>query len=132
MVKQTMDLDRAVARVPKWIGVLGLMGTGLAGILGGLPFALSFMAGAVAAWLNFLLIERFVSRLGEKALEGGQKPAAQQSFRMFIRLLFIGLGAFVILRFTGVNIVAALSGLLVCPAAVILEIIYELIIYGHS
>jgi hypothetical protein len=131
-MNQTMDLDRAIARVPKWIGILGLMGTGLAGILGGMPYALSFMAGVAAAWLNFWLIERFVNRLGEKALEGDRTPAARQSLRMFIRFLFIGLGAFVILRLTGINIVAALAGLLVCPAAVVLEIVYELIIYGHS
>jgi hypothetical protein len=111
---------------------LALLGTGVAGRLGGLAYAGSFLAGAAAALLNFWLIERFVNRLGEAALAGSAKPAGATSFRMFIRFLFIGLGAFVILRFTGINIVAALCGVLVCPAAVMLEILYELLTYGHS
>ena len=51
---------------------------------------------------------------------------------MFIRFAFFVLGAFVILRFSGFNIVVALCGFLVCPAAVMLEILYELLTYGHS
>jgi hypothetical protein len=125
-----MDIDRAIARIPKWIVAIGVLGTGLAGILGGLPYLGSFCTGAAAALLNFWLIERFVNRLGAAAMSG-TRPS-RTGFRMFIRFLFIALGAFVILRFTGINIVVALLGFLVCPAAVILEIVYELIIYGHS
>ncbi len=127
-----MNIDQAIARVPKWIIALGLLGTGVAGRLGGMPYAGSFLAGAGAALLNFWLIERFVNRLGQAAIAGDPKAAAGRSFRMFIRFLFIGLGAFVILRLTGINVVAALCGFLVCPAAVILEIFYELLTYGHS
>jgi ATP synthase I chain len=125
-----VDIDRAIARIPKWIVAIGILGTGLAGILGGLPYLGSFCAGAAAALLNFWLIERFVNRLGAAAMSG-TRPS-RTGFRMFIRFLFIALGAFVILKFTGINPVVALCGFLVCPAAVILEIIYELIIYGHS
>jgi hypothetical protein len=127
-----MNIDQAIARVPKWIIALGLSGTGVAGYLGGVPYAGSFLAGAAAALLNFWLIERFVNRLGAAAIAGESKTGGATSFRMFIRFLFIGLGAFVILRFTGITIVAALCGFLVCPAAVVLEIVYELLIYGHS
>lgn len=127
-----MNVDQAIRRVPKWIIALGLLGTGVAGRLGGLPYAGSFLAGAAGALLNFWLIERFVNRLGEAALAGDRTPVARISFRMSIRFLFIAVGAFVILRFTGINVVAALCGLLVCPAAAILEIVYELITYGHS
>jgi hypothetical protein len=127
-----MEIDQAIARVPKWIIGLGLLGTGVAGRLGGVPYAGSFLTGAVAALLNFWLIERFVNRLGAAAIAGKAKAGPGRSFRMFIRFLFIGLGAFVILRFTGINVIAALCGFLVCPAAVIFEILYELLTYGHS
>ena len=111
---------------------LGLAGTGVAGQLGGLIYAGSFFIGAGAALGNFWLIERFVNRLGQAALAGGGRGRSHRSFGMFIRFLFIALGAFVILRFTGINIVVALCGFLVCPAAVMIEIVYELITYGHS
>ena len=127
-----MDIDQAIARVPKWIIGLGLLGTGISGRLGGTLFAASFLAGAAAALLNFWLIERFVNRLGETALAGGGKPVGRTSLRMFIRFGFIALGAFVILRFTGIQVVVAMCGFLVCPAAVMLEIFYELLTYGHS
>jgi hypothetical protein len=52
--------------------------------------------------------------------------------RVFIQFALLLLGAFVILRFSGFNFVVALYGFLVCPAAVIVEICYELITYGHS
>ena len=42
------------------------------------------------------------------------------------------LGAFVILRISGFSVLAVLCGFLVCPAAVILEIVYELLKYEHS
>ena len=110
---------------------LGVVGTGVGFWLGGLPYAGAFLAGAVAAQLNFWLIERFVNRLGETA-SPKHPSAARTGFQMFIRFLFIALGALVILRFTGINVIAALCGFLVCPAAVILEIFYELLTYGHS
>jgi len=125
-----MDIDRAIARIPKWIVAIGILGTGLAGILGGWPYLGSFCTGAAGALLNFWLIERFVTRLGAAAITGARPSWTR--FRMFIRFLFIALGAFVILEFTGINLGVALCGFLVCPAAVILEIVYELIIYGHS
>jgi hypothetical protein len=127
-----MDIDRAIARVPKWMVGLGLLGTGWAGRLGGLPYAAPFALGVATALVNFWLIDRFVSRLGKLASGESRKPPARMGFRMFIRFLFIALGGFVILRLTGINVVAVLCGLLVCPAAVMLEIVYELLIYGHS
>jgi hypothetical protein len=52
---------------------------------------------------------------------------------LFLQLALFVLGAFVIIRFSGFNIVVALYGFLVCPAAVMLEAIYYLLLtYGHS
>ena len=56
----------------------------------------------------------------------------RRGVRLFIQFALFVLGAFVILRLSGFNVVAALCGFLVCPAAVMLEILYELFTYGHS
>ena len=129
----TPDLDAAVARVPLLIALLGLAGSGVAWHFGGLPYAGGFLAGAVAAYVNFRLIERFVKRLMGALAASPAKPPKAAGFRLFLQLALLLAGAFVILRFSGFNIVVALYGFFVCPAAVMLEAIsYLLLTYGHS
>jgi hypothetical protein len=118
--------------VPRIIAVLGVVGTGLAGQIGGIRYALAFLAGAAAAYVNFLLLERFVNRLGRLVAQEPAKPRKAFGARMFIRFAFFILGAFVILRLSGFNVAVAMCGFLVCPAAVMIEIFYELLTYGHS
>jgi hypothetical protein len=77
------------------------------------------------------VIERFVNRLGELAMASGKPPKAR-GIRLFIQFILFVLGAFVILRLSGFNVTAAFCGFLVCPVAVMLEILYELFTYGHS
>ena len=84
------------------------------------------------AYLNFRLIERFVNRLGSLAAAEPANPPKAPGIRLFLQFALFVLGAFVILRLSGFNVVVALCGFLVCPAAVMLEILYELFTYGHS
>ena len=126
------DPDRGLARVPKVIAVLGLVGTGVAGRIGGMPYAGAFLVGAAAAYLNFRLLERFVNRLlGGLVAEPARTPRAP-GFRLFLQFALLVLGASVILRLSGFNLVVALVGFLVCPAAVMVEMLYQLFSYGHS
>jgi hypothetical protein len=129
----TPDLNAVIARVPRLIAMLGLAGAAGAGRLGGLAWAGAFCAGAVAAYFNFRLIESFVNRLVRGMVgQPGKRPRVA-GLRLFIRLALFVVGAFVILRFSGINLVVAFCGFLVCPAAVMLESIYYLITYyGHS
>jgi len=127
-----VDFDRGITRVPPLIAMLGILGAAGAWRFGGLLYAVSFLAGATAAWFNFRLIERFVDRLGRLAAAAPGKPPKVSGVRLFIQFALFVLAAFVILRLSGFNVVAALCGFLVCPTAVILEIVYELLTYGHS
>ena len=130
------DYNAAIARVPRWIVVLGLVGTGVAGRMGGTPWAGSFFAGAIAAWINFKLIEKAVNRLGELAISAPPKSPKAAGLKMFIRFALLVLGAFVIIEVSGLskgsNKVVALCGLLVCPAAVMAEILYELAVFKYK
>jgi hypothetical protein len=126
------DFDRGIARVPRFIVILGLVGTGMAGRIGGLASAAAFLGGAGAAWFNFQLIERFVNRLGKLAAPDAEKARAPSGARLFIRFAFFIMGAFVIIRLSGFDVAMAMYGFLVCPAAVMIEIVYELLTYGHS
>jgi len=127
------DLDRALQRVPLLIAALGVIGAAIAWYFGGFRYSSAFLFGAIAAYFNFRLIERFVARLvGGFAANPAKRPKFA-GFRLFFQLaLFLAIG-FVIIRFSGFNIVVALYGFLVCPAAVMIEAIYYLILtYGHS
>ena len=133
------DYERALARLPNWMIVLGVIGTGVAARYAGLAGAAAFLFGAVAAWLNLRLIERAVDRIvkvmaAADGSPGSAKPkvGTGSGVRIFVQFVVFATLAFVILRFTGFNLMAALLGFLVCPAAAIVEIVYELFTYGHS
>jgi hypothetical protein len=111
---------------------LGVVGTAVAGRYHGISAAAGFLLGAMAAWLNLRLIERAVNRIVRLTAAEPGKVRAGGGVRIFAQFAVIAALAFVILRFTGFNLMAALLGFLVCPAAAVLEIVYELFAYGHS
>lgn len=120
------DFDRAIARIPLWIAAVSV-----AGALGlffrfGVRSSGGFVLGAIGAMVNFWIIERAVSRLAATGRAGGTTP------KVFITFMALLLGVFAILFFSGFSLVAALCGFLVCPAAVLLELAYELITYEHT
>jgi hypothetical protein len=129
--------EKAIARLPRWILLLASAGTPVAGGFFGTAAAGGFLAGSIAAWANLRIIERTVNRVARVARENAVKPdTAKPGGRTGVWLLiqFTGLvlGAFVILRYSGFSLAAAFCGFLVCPAAVVLEIIFELVTYDHS
>lgn len=126
------DFDGAIARIPRWIAALAAIGTPIAFFWKGLPAGTGFLAGALAAWLNFRLIEGAVNRIARLAANAEEKRASGSGKRIFIQFAFLLLGAFAILRLSGFSVAAGFCGFLVCPAAVMLEIVYELFSYGHS
>ncbi len=128
----TADYERALARIPNWMVVLGVIGTVVAARRAGIAGAAGFLLGAVAAWLNLRLIERGVNRIVRLTAAEPGTVSTGSGVRIFIQFAVFAALAFVILRFTGFNLMAALLGFLVCPAAAIVEIVYELFTYGHS
>jgi hypothetical protein len=127
-----IEFDKGIARIPVLIGVIGLLGSGLAWHEGGISAASAFLIGAAVAYFNFRLLESFVNRLGRLAANEPGKPPGVSGAMLFVQFALFVAGAFVIIRVSGFNVVAALCGFLVCPAAVMVEILYELFTYGHS
>ena len=124
--------EQSIDRIPRWMLGLALLGTVVSLIWWGLATAMGFLAGSAAAWLNFRLIEGAVNRISRLATNQQEKRASGSGKRIFIQFAFLILGAFVILRFSGFSVAAGFCGFLICPTAVILEMIYELFNYGHS
>lgn len=126
------DYERALARLPNWMAVLGVIGAVIASRYAGVSGAAGFLTGAVAAWVNLRLIERGVNRIVRLVAAQPGTVSSGSGIGIFVQFAVFATLAFVILRFTGFNLMAALLGFLVCPAAAILEIVYELFTYGHS
>lgn len=125
------DYERALARLPNWMLLLAILGAIYEFKSAGTKSAAGFLIGAVAAWLNFRLIERAVNKIVRLA-STEQPVRAGRGVGIYLGFVVFGALAFVTLRVTGFSLMAALLGFLVCPAAAVVEIAYELITYGHS
>jgi hypothetical protein len=112
--------ERAIRRI-SWLTVgLGLLGSIATVFLRGFLSGLAFLIGAAVSYFSFF---------GWRRLTGALGPGGQTRFAwLFVARNFILLGtAWVIIKFLGPNAVAGATGLFVATAAIILEIIYELI-----
>jgi hypothetical protein len=103
-----------------WLSVAGFALTAWAL---GWPWALGFFVGATVSALNFRWLHGLVDSLSPGARRAKKGMAILLPFRY---VLLVGIG-YVIVKYLGVNIMAALVGLFVAVAAVLLEMVYELI-----
>lgn len=89
----------------------------------GWRWALAFLLGAAAAYLNFAWLHR-----AAESLVPGAPPAKKRVFVFLaLRYLLLGAAGYVIVKVFGMSIIAAAGGLLVPAAAILSIIIYELI-----
>src|SRR2546422_9425193 len=123
-----MDLDLAAGRISRFTLVLTVSGAAIYFVAAGWRGGCGFLLGALISYLNFRWLKRTVNALGEAAR--GKPPRAWVAVVLGLRYLLLGLGADAILRFTEINLTSALVGLFVSTAAVILEILFELIYAG--
>lgn len=114
----------SLSRIGVWIIALGVSGTLLFGILRDLHYAGGFLLGSAASWLSFWRWRKLVERLSGAPSTGGS------AWGMILRLGLLAAGAYVILKYLEVNLVAALLGLLAAAAAVVFELVYLLIRRG--
>ena len=114
---------RALRRIYRNLVALTLAGSLVALLWKGWPWGLGFLLGAAASTVNFRWLHQLVDSLGP----GGRRPSKKLVAFVSLRYLLLGLIAYVIVKYFGVNLTAALAGLLVVVAAVLLEILYELI-----
>ena len=114
--------ERAVQRIYVHIVWLSIAGTIAAAWKGGLPWGVGFLIGATASALNFRWLHHMADSLGPD----GKKPRRGLGFFLSFRYVLFGVVGYVIVKYFKVNIMAALVGLFVAVAAVMVEILYEL------
>jgi len=119
--------ERALRRVRLLTLGVGLTGTVAVLAAEGVRPAVGFLLGATLSILNFRGLSILVNVLG-----GSAKPGPLAAVLIGLRYVLMGCAIYVIVRFLGVTPAAVLWGLLAAFAAVILEILYELIFRIHE
>ena len=90
----------------------------------GWAWGAGFALGSLISWLNF----RWLKTLTE-ALGGAKRLHRASAVFLAFRYILLGGGAYVILRASPISLPGTLAGLFVSTAAVIGEILFELV-YG--
>jgi hypothetical protein len=111
---------RAVERMTKAMFALGAGGAIVLLFWRGWPWSVGWLLGCGASALNFHWLRRVTQSL--HAGEGNERKAVL----LGLRYLLLGGGAYVILKYSVISLPAALAGLFVPAAAVIVEILIEL------
>jgi hypothetical protein len=107
---------------------LTVTGALAAGVYGGAAWAGGFLIGALFSALNFWFWHRLVARLGESSPSAGASSGGSAVLFGARYFLFVA-AAYVILQYFGASLLAALTGIFVAVAAVLIEVFLELI-YG--
>lgn len=122
--------ERAVARIDRWMAYITAAGIIIAFAGGGWPGAVGFLIGAIASFLNFRWLTRLVNALSQAQAGQGKPRWKRYAIIMGLRYLLLCVGAYVILNYTILSLPAALTGLFISVAAVIVEIVFELVYAG--
>lgn len=123
-MKELRFLETAAGRVWVLMQLLAALGTIVTFLWKGAPYGVGFLIGSLIAMVSFRLTHRMVSSIGGP---GNSKPQTWKIVLMGSRYVIITAVIYAILNIYGFNIVAALCGLFIAAAAVLLEILYEVI-----
>lgn len=116
--------ERASRRIYQWLAVVALGGTVAAILWVGWAAGAGFALGAVLSAVNFRVLHRLVGALGGT---GQSRPKRRFAALIGLRYLIFGTVAYVIVRIFHLEGLAVVTGFLCAAAAVLIEIIYELI-----
>ncbi len=112
---------RALRRIDRSALVIAIIFIAGVAVRRGWRDAAGCAIGAVLSFINLKLWKRLANSTGSP----GRSPAS--AVLLGLRYLLLGGVIFVIIKYFEVNLLAVLAGLLVSVAAVIVEILYELI-----
>jgi hypothetical protein len=119
-------LDRAVARIWKLTWALGAGGAVALLIWRGWAWSAGWVIGSTLSALNFRWLKQMADGVGSQTA----KP--RKAVFLGMRWILLGGGLYVILKYSAIKMPAALAGLLLSTAAVMVEILFELLMYARN
>jgi hypothetical protein len=121
--------DRAVWRMQRTIGIVGIVIIAVAALRFGSTVALGSALGVVLSWHNFRWLTQAVNALGERITTGqSRERGGLVVFRFTVRIFLIAAGAYAIFRYSERGLYGFLVGLCVPVPALFCEAVYE--VYG--
>lgn len=120
-VPDDLAYEEVVARITRITVVLAATGTVVAWIAGGWRWAAGFALGGSVSWLSFRWLKQVVGAIGT------ERPPSNLALKGVLRYLMIGAAAYVLLKYTAISLRAGVVGLLVSSAAVLVEIVIQLV-----
>lgn len=130
MASEGLDLPRTIRRMYTLMIVIAAAGVLIGFAWRGLPVAAGYALGSLGSLISFRIFHRIAERVG--ATGANEAPRKRLAVAIGLRYLIFGVAAYVIVKYFEVSLIAVFVGLLVSAAAVILEILYELISYGTA
>jgi len=121
-MSDALDFDRAAARIARNMMWIAALGAPAAWAVRGWRWAAGFLLGAAISSVNYRWLKRLVESLGGKRPPGG--------FRFAVRYVLLAGGAYVILRYSPISVLAVFAGLFVLIAAVFVEAAFEIFYAG--
>jgi hypothetical protein len=116
------EVSRALDRIGRAMFAIGAGGAILAFAWRGWTWGVGFAAGSALSWACFRWLKQIVDALGSNR-PGRSRVAVLAG----LRYLLLGGGAYAILMYSQINVIAVLAGLFVSAAAVIVEIFIQLV-----
>ncbi len=126
MTAEEAFYTRALHRIDRSALVLAALFVAGVAVRRGWRDAAGCAIGAVLSFINLKLWKRLVNSTGSP----GRSPAS--AVLLGLRYLLLGGVIFVIIKYFEVSLLAVLAGLFVTAAAVIVEIVYELIFASRN
>jgi hypothetical protein len=117
----------AMARIPRFMIVLGVCFGLAAWLRFGWRIALGFACGCAIAYLNFQWLEKVVSAMADKATRSGNsQSSAGVVFRFLLRYFLMALAAYAIFSVSPASLYGLFAGLFLPVAGIACEAVYEL------
>jgi hypothetical protein len=116
--------EKALNRVNRLMRLLVAAGTVVLAVAFTWQAAGGFLIGAVIGSLNYRWLKRLATKMGGAS---GEKSNSGSAVLFGLRYFLLGGAAYVTVNYLGVDVIALLCGLFIPAAAVILEILFELI-----
>ena len=120
---------RSLQRIQRAAAVIAVAGLITVLVNAGWRPALGFLCGAVISHFNFGLWKRIAGSVGE---QGSKAPADSKAVLLGLRYLLIGGAVFGIIKLLDVSVLAVAGGLIVTVAALLVEMIRQLVWSGKT